>query len=447
MSERWKEISPEADLKQEKRFEDWISATNIAFDKEDSKKKYKERCTLIRDAVQMKKIPKRIPVCPSPGTFPLKYTGLKWIDAMKDPEALASAYKKYVDDFDPDIAVDGKSVLPSSLLEFLDYKVVRWAGHGVGDNSEFQYIEYEFMKAEDYQDLIDDPSYWFLSVYFPRIFGSLKALERFPMLPPVNEIGSILGLVMPFAEKEMTETLERLIKAGRETKDWISRLDSVGRTIKAAGYPSIGGGFTKAPFDVIGDTLRGTRQIMMDLFRRPELVIEACERLTPIMIKAGIHACDTSGNPMCFIPLHKGADGFMSNDQFLKFYWPTLRKVAIGLINAGVVPLLFAEGEYNSRLESIADLPKGKAIWFFDRSDMKRAKETVGRVSCIMGNFPLDLLYAGTPDEVRAYTRQLVDTAGKDGGYIFASGAGLQDSKTENVKAMFDLVKEYGVYR
>ena len=78
---------------------------------------------------------------------------------------------------------------------------------------------------------------------------------------------------------------------------------------------------------------------------------------------------------------------------------------------------------------------------------MKRAKETVGKVSCIMGNFPLDLLYAGTPDEVRKHARQLVDTAGKDGGYIFAAGAGMQESKAENVKAMIETVKEYGVYR
>jgi uroporphyrinogen-III decarboxylase len=229
--------------------------------------------------------------------------------------------------------------------------------------------------------------------------------------------------------------------------EWVSKLNVIGDTIKATGYPSISGGFTKAPFDVIGDTLRGTKEIMMDLFRRPDLVVEACERLTPIMIKAGVHICDTSGHPLCFIPLHKGADGFMSHDQFQKFYWPSLRKVAIGLIDEGVVPLLFAEGEYNSRLETIADLPKGKAIWFFDRTDIKKAKDILGDTSCIMGNFPLDLLYAGTAEEVRTYAKELIDTAGKGGGYIFASGAGLQGTKPENVKIMIDFFKEHGVYR
>jgi len=139
------------------------------------------------------------------------------------------------------------------------------------------------------------------------------------------------------------------------------------------GYPSFTGGFTKAPFDVIGDTLRGTRGVLMDIYRHPDELIEACERLIPFMIKAGVNSCNASGHLMPLIPLHKGADGFMSDDQFKTFYWPTLRKLIIGLVNEGIVPILFAEGSYNQRLEVISDLPKGKVIWWFDLTDMKKA--------------------------------------------------------------------------
>jgi len=51
----------------------------------------------------------------------------------------------------------------------------------------------------------------------------------------------------------------------------------------------------------------------------------------------------------------------------------------MGLINEGFVPLLFAEGGYNSRLEVISDLPKGKTVWWFENTDMARAKQTVGK--------------------------------------------------------------------
>ena len=79
---------------------------------------------------------------------------------------------------------------------------------------------------------------------------------------------------------------------------------------------------------------------------------------------------------MVFMPLHKGADGFMSNAQFERFYWPTLRKIAVGLIDAGLVPQLFAEGGSEQRLEIISDLPKGTTLWWFDRTDMARAWRT-----------------------------------------------------------------------
>jgi len=65
---------------------------------------------------------------------------------------------------------------------------------------------------------------------------------------------------------------------------------------------------------------------------------------------------------MPFISLYKGADGFMSEDQLLTFYWPALKKLLIGLVNEGIVPLLFAEGRRNSSLEIISDLPKGETI-------------------------------------------------------------------------------------
>jgi uroporphyrinogen-III decarboxylase len=108
--------------------------------------------------------------------------------------------------------------------------------------------------------------------------------------------------------------------------------------------------------------------------------------------------------------------------------------------------MLFAEGKYDSRLDIISDIPKGKAVWLFEHTDMKKAKETVGKVACISGNVPLSMLAAGTPDDVKEYCKTLIDNAGRDGGFILSTGAGMADSKPENVKAMIDFAKEYGIY-
>ena len=185
---------------------------------------------------------------------------------------------------------------------------------------------------------------------------------------------------------------------------------------------------------------------MLDMYRRPEKVIQACEKLLPFMIEMGVNAARASGVPRIFIPIHKGLDGFMSMDQFKKFFWPTLRELMMALIKEGLIPCPLWEGDCTSRLEIIKDLPPGKACYAFEATDIFKAKEILGKTICLRGNVPLSLLATGTPEEVKAYCRKLIDLVGKDGGFIMDSSTGLDDARTENVKAMFEVTREYGNY-
>jgi len=443
MKDRYLNLSPDADRKQAALFEKWLSGDNIPFTSADAAAAYRKRATLIKDAIQLQNPPARIPICPSAGFFPVQYAGVSMYDAMYDYDILSQAWEKYCQDFTPDAYNAPTTIVPGKLLDILDFKLCKWPGRGVSKQQEYQYVEKEYMKADEYQDLIDDPTGYFMSVYFPRIFGNLKPLEKMPLLPIVNEIPCIPPAAIPFGTEEVQSTLKTLMQAGKETTRWLTAVRRINRSVMGKGYPAFSGGFTKAPFDVIGDTLRGTIGVMMDIYRHPQELMEACERLTPFMVKAGVASCKATGHIMPFIPLHKGADGFMSDEQFRTFYWPTLRKLIIGLIDEGCVPQLFAEGAYNQRLETICDVPKGKTVWWFDLTDMDRAKNTVGQVACIAGNVPVSLLCTATTDEVKAYCKNLLDVAGRDGGFIFSTGAGMQGAKSENVKIMIDFAKQY----
>jgi uroporphyrinogen-III decarboxylase len=136
----------------------------------------------------------------------------------------------------------------------------------------------------------------------------------------------------------------------------------------------------------------------------------------------------------------------MSEAQFKKFYWPTLRELMTALINEGLIPCPLWEGDCTSRLEIIKDIPAGKACYAFEATNMAKAKEILGDTVCIRGNVPLSLLATGKPDDVRAYCKKLIDNVGKGGGFILDSSTSLDDAKLENVKAMFDFTREYGVY-
>jgi uroporphyrinogen-III decarboxylase len=58
----------------------------------------------------------------------------------------------------------------------------------------------------------------------------------------------------------------------------------------------------------------------------------------------------------------------------------------------------------------------------------------------------LSLLYAGTPEATAEYTRSLIDTAGKGGGYVLDVGAVADLGKEENLRAMIQTAEDYGRY-
>jgi uroporphyrinogen-III decarboxylase len=110
------------------------------------------------------------------------------------------------------------------------------------------------------------------------------------------------------------------------------------------------------------------------------------------------------------------------------------------------VPILFAEGTYDIRLETVKDLPEHSVIWWFDQTDMARAKKILGDTVCLAGNVPSSLMCTGTPEAVKEKCRQLIAVVGKDGGFILTGGAQIDKGNPANLKAMMEAAEEYGVY-
>ena len=444
------QLSPEE--KQEALFQKWLSpkdgqGNDLKFQSPEAAKLYKERITRLKDAIQLKKRPDRVPVLLAPSFFPVFHSGVTPWDVMYDYDKLQAAFKKFALEFDADAHIGATAPGSGKVYEILDYKLYSWPGHGVAREHCYQCNEGEYMKADEYDALIQDPSGFFSNVYLPRVFGALAPLQMLPFLPGILEIYGVGFNFIPFGIPPVQAAYKALMEAGEEALKWAGALGAVSGELASLGYPEFWGGFTKAPFDTIGDTLRGTKGIMLDIYRQPDKLLEALEVLVPLMIKLGVGAAQATGKPIIFIPLHKGADGFLSDEQYEKFYWPTLRKVMLGLIEEGCVPNPAAEGGYNSRLSVIKDLPKGKTLWMFDTTDMAKAKAAMGDTACIMGNVPSTMLNLGTPKEVKEYSKKLIDVAGKGGGFILSNGAFFDQAKPENIKAVVEAAKEHGAYK
>jgi uroporphyrinogen-III decarboxylase len=445
MTDVWSDLRSEE--KQEKMFKKCFSPPGIAFESPEAEKAYHDRITRVKDVIQLR-VPDRVPVYTSSGFFPAYYTGITPETAIYDYGKLGMAWKNFVMDFQPDVYAGSATALMGKAFEMLDHKLYLWPSHAITPDTPYQYVEAEHMMADEYDALIQDPSDFLMRVYLPRIFGVLKPFERLSSLANTAEIAFVGPYLMRYAMPKVRSAFEALLVARQEALKWREIVVACDKALNEAGFPILTGGSTKAPFDMLGGTLRGTKGIMIDMYRQPDKVLEALERLTPLMISMGVGGARASERPLVFIPLHKGADGFMSDEQFKRFYWPTLRKVILGLIAEGLVPFIFAEGVYNnSRLEIVKDIPRGKTIWLFDDTDMAKAKSVLGDTACIAGNVPISLLNTGKPDEVKAYCKKLIDVAGKDGGFIMASGAVIDQAKPENLRAMIEFTKEYGVYQ
>jgi uroporphyrinogen-III decarboxylase len=429
--------------KREQRFKRWLSPL-IKFSSPAAERLYKERTTRFIKAIKLEN-PDRVPVITPVQYYPAVYAGTSMKNVMNDYDELKRAWMKFLHDFDDmDCFFPPSLVFPGKVLEMVDYRIQKWPGHGLPDNAtSHQYIEGEYMPPEEYDILINDPADYLQRYFLPRSMGALEAFRKMSPLTPMVAIP--VAYTAQFADPDIQRAYEALFAAGRETLKWAAAVGEVSLAALAAGFPNVWGGMSQAPFDMVGDFFRGTRGIMMDMFKRPDKLKEAMSRLAPIAIDVGITSASAADCPVVFIPLHKGTGGFMSNAQFAEFYWPTLREVMMGLVNEGLVPMPFAEGDYQPRLEIINDMPRSSTIWFFEHMDMARAKKMLGH-TCLAGNVPVSLMVTGTPAAVKERCRRLIETCAPGGGYILTAGAYMDIGNPENLRAMMAAAKEYGRY-
>jgi uroporphyrinogen-III decarboxylase len=445
MDTQWAQLSPEEKLEQ--RFNWLLNPPMVQFVSPEAEKTYKIRAQRLIDVYKVQE-PDRVPVFLSINAMPAFLYGMDYRTAMYDYDKAAQAWTKFIEEFEMDYLITPAMILPGKVYELLDYKLYIWPGHGLPENAtSYQYVEGEYMKANEYDALIKDPSDFLTRVYMSRVFGAFEAFRMLPSLISVTELPAMY--FMSYAMPQIQAAQQRLIDVGKELSRWMQFIFEFTKRGTELGFPRFASGaFCKAPFDTLGDTLRGTKGIMMDMYRQPDKLLKAMDVIADMTIDSAISSANATRGLMAVFPLHKGADGWMSDKQFETFYWPSLKKVIHALINEGILVYLAAEGSYNTRLESVNEFPRGAVTWQFEKTDMARAKKILGDKCCISGNVPPSLLVTGTPRDVKEYSRKLIEDCGKGGGYILASGSfDVDEAKLNNLRAMIEAAKEYGVYK
>jgi len=426
-----------------RRFQRWLSARGVEFQSDEAKEEYRVRVQGIIDAIQLKR-PERVPATANVHFYAAKYAGVSKKDAMYDYGKMTEALIKFHDYFQPDFQT--KPVAPAKVFDLLDLKLIEWPGQNLPDETPWQYVEEEYMKPEDYPALLADPEGYFRRTLLPRFGGAFGPLAAIPPLTDFMEAAAMPYNLLGFASQGLVEGMGKLAAAAGECFAWMgatkaAEADAAGRL----GIPPEWSCAGKAPYDCLADTLRGTKGIMVDRFRQPDNILAGAECFVPLMIDFCIRQSAYAESPLVVFWLHKGADTFMSEEDFKTFYWPTLKAVIKGLVEQGLVPALFAQGSYNKRLGIIADdeIPEGSVIWWLDQTDMTAASDALKGHSCIAGNVPTGLLALASVAELEEYVTNLLNTCARDGGYYLRNGAALDDAKPENLKAMLEMARNW----
>ena len=441
--DNWAELTWEE--KREKRWEWWRAAPGVNFINQEAREKHDARVDRIIKAVKLEK-PDRVPVDIAAGAFPAYYSGYDLKTIMYDVDKMREAWLKYARDFDTD-SMPQTGAMNGFSSDALGSKVMRWPGHGLPDDATMvQFVEKEYMKADEYDALLENPTDYYIRYFLPRTYEAFEPLARLASLS--SYMGIAGQLVNAAGDPAFRDMVAALVKANEANMKWGEVVAECTRALREMGYPAGGGGMALAPFDTIADMFRGTYGSVMDMYRQPEKVIEACEKIMPLTLKSAIEGADMADSPFVFIPMHKGDDMFMSNAQFEKFYWPSYRKLLLGLIDEGLVPHPIIDGTYNLRLEYIKDLPRTGVVWIFEKTDIALAKKVLGGHTCIGGNVTATLMCTHGPEDVKKYCRWLIDTCAPGGGYILSMGSSLAGScNPANLHAMIDTASEYGVYK
>jgi hypothetical protein len=414
-----------------------------------NKERFEQRLKRINDSIALKE-PDTVPLTLITQCYPFIQAGYTMADILYDidlSKTRASMFK-FLDDYQPDHAL-GHSYVNAGcgpMFELAGPKTVRWAGmpgNIIDKNSIHQFIEFPILKDDEFGEFLSDRTGWFVKKAMPRTTELLEPLADWNLTGNTMFGGhlSMARLVSAPKSKKMIETLWQINEMNEAVAELANRLDN---DIEERGFPVLAKALAGVPYDNYSDALRGTLDGMMDMMERSDIVLDYC-REDLENTKAYIKFLGTVlPGKHVFMPLHKGMDTFMNPAQYREFYWKDLQVIISAIIEAGLVPFIYTEGGYDSRLECLKEVPKGKVLYHFEKVDMLKAKQILGDTACITGGFPVYLLDHGTRQQVIDEAKRLIDGCAAGGGFIFGTSCGLDYAKPENVEALVDTVRTYG---
>ena len=360
----------------------------------------------LRKTIRFEKVDK-ILSGPSIMQFAATYAGITQKEFIDDPEKADAAYDRtFVEMGGWDIGrpVISRTSGPPGFAMF-----TARPGRELSESSVVQFVEHEVMLPEDYDFVIDNG------------YNSLikRLNERLNPNPPASNQSP--------EEKRQAEEREAA-RVKRESEKW-----------QARGVVSLMNGLGSIPpFDIFS-IHRSVSKFPMDVRRMPDKVKAAIKACMPDIISNARKSLETSSIKRIGTASSRSSATFISNKQFEEFVLPTWLEFVWGMADAGADIVFHCDCDWTRFLPYFKEFPAKRCLLQLDgASDIFKARQVLGDHMALHGDVPAPLLTLGSPDEVYAYCKRLIDVIGKEGGgFVLSSGCSTPDnSKIENVRAM-----------
>jgi uroporphyrinogen-III decarboxylase len=395
----------------------------------DTEQTYQRRLSRYVAAMRNEK-PDCVPVRPFAAEFTARYAGYTSQEVAHDYQKAFDAVIRCARDYDWDAVVPNMVYVWTGLTQAMGLRYYAIPGIQIPADVGFNYIEppenEAWMRENEYDALIDDPTGYLYEVWFPRVCADAS-----PIGGPCTFRNNLA-----------------FVKGGMAMMQYFHAFGpQIQRLRTECGTASAIAGIFKAPFDILADKLRGYVGLTVDMQRQPDKVLKACEALMPHLCHVGL----TTADPLRQVPIgfwmHRGCVPFVNPRQFASHYWPTLKPVIEEFWKHGHQTLFYAEGKWHHHYDAFRELPDRSIVYHCDQDDIFEAHRRLHDKFALSGGVPNVLLSYGSADEVRGFCERVMREVAQDGGYILDASAIMQnDTSPDNLHVMTATAREHGVY-
>jgi hypothetical protein len=368
------------------------------------------------------KIPERVPINVALSTSVVAgYAGIHGGEALWNPSLLTKASLELADAVPTDVSIFAGSILAPESYQALGANNMKISSAGL-----MQHPNHVGLFPEDYDAFIKNAYDCIIEVVVPRNYANLDFRK--------DPVRAMFAVAQGIDAKAKHMAKDKVVSDAVKEKHggWASPLGS-----RIGCY---------APLDIFTDNLRSLSGISADIRRFPDKVEAAVESLYALNYRVGIPP-KPSNYGQVFFPLHLAT--YMRENDFERLWWkPFLRQVT-DYASLGIHSYAFCEHDWMRLLDYVQELPTNTMLQF-EKCDPKLIKEKLGKKFILTGGFPLETLRLSTKQECIDKTKEFLDIMMPGGKFIFMfdkSALTFEDVNLENLKAVCETVRDYGVYK